>query len=123
MSNLEKIESDTKDVDLSSFVNYRNLKKPFSVFLFSVFFIALSFTIFPNTLFSSLDRFINYRYSYIDNQSGIVFEILPGNYETFKGDKVNVTIKIKSNKPDLKIDEIEFYTKQFYLLQTLLLAK
>ncbi len=113
LSNLEKIDSETRNVDLSSFINYRNLKKPFSVFLLSVFFIVLSFTIIPNTLFSSLGRFINYRYSYIDNQFGIVFEISPGNYETFKGDKVNVSIKIKSNKPDLKINEIEFYTKQF----------
>jgi hypothetical protein len=112
LSNLEKIDSETKDVNLSSYISYKKLKKPFLVFLFSVLFILLSFTIFPNSLFSSLDRLLNYRYSFIDNTMGIVFEISPGNYETFKGDKVNVTIKIKSNKPDLKIDEIEFYAKQ-----------
>lgn len=113
LSNLEKIDSETRDVDLSSYINYRNLKKPFLIFLFSIFIIFLSFAIFPGKLFSSLDRFINYKYSYIDNTLGIAFEILPGNYETFKGDNVNVTIKIKSNKPDLKIDEIEFFVKQY----------
>jgi hypothetical protein len=113
LSNLEKTDSETGDVDLSSFVKYKNLGKPFIVFLFSVFFIALSFTVFPGALFSSLERLINYKYSYIDNKLGIAFEISPGNYETFKGDRVNVSIKIKSNKAGLKIDDIEFYTKQF----------
>lgn len=113
LANLEKTDSEIGNVNLSSFINYNNLKKPFSTFLFSVFIVVLSFVIFPNALFSSLDRFINYKFSYIDNIYGIAFEITPGNYETFKGDRVNVTIKIKSNKPDLKIDEIEFYTKQF----------
>jgi hypothetical protein len=113
LSNLEKIDTETKDLDLSSFLKYGNLKKQFSILLFSVFFIVLSFTVFPSSLFSSLERLINYRYSYIDNIYGISFEITPGNYETFKGDKVNVTVKIKSNKPDLKIEKIEFYTKQY----------
>ena len=63
LSNLEKTESETKDVNLSSFVNYKNLKKPFIMFLLSVFFIMLSFTVFSNSLFSSLDRLMNYRYS------------------------------------------------------------
>ncbi|MFA5405118.1 MAG: DUF4175 family protein [Ignavibacteria bacterium] len=113
LANLEKVDSETGKVNLSSFINYKNLKKTFFIFLFTVFFIALSFIVFPHSLFSSLDRFINYKYSYIDNKFGIAFEITPGNYETFKGDKINVTIKIKSNKPDLKIDEIEFFTKQY----------
>ncbi|MCX6163256.1 MAG: hypothetical protein NTU73_00055 [Ignavibacteriae bacterium] len=113
LANLEKIDSETGSVNLSSFINYKNLRKPFSIFLLSVLVTVLSFTFFPNLLFSSLDRFVNYKYSYIDNIYGIAFEITPGNYETFKGDKVNVTIKIKSNKPDLKIEEIEFFTKQF----------
>jgi hypothetical protein len=113
LANLEKVDTATSNINLSSFVKYKNLKKPFFIFLFSVFFIILSFTVFSNTLFSSLDRFINYKYSYIDNKYGIAFEISPGNYETFKGDKVNVIIKIKSNKLDFKIDEIEFYTKQY----------
>jgi hypothetical protein len=112
LSNLEKIDNETKDINLSSYINYNKLKKTVFVFLFSVLFIVLSFTIFPNSLFSSLDRLLNYRYSFIDNNSGIAFEISPGNYETFKGDKVNITIKVKSNKPDLKIDGIEFFTKQ-----------
>lgn len=113
LSNLEKIDTDTKDVNLSSFLKYGNLKKQFTILLFSILFIALSFTVFPSSLFSSLERLINYKFSYIDNKYGIAFEITPGNYETFKGDKVNIMINIKSSKPDLKIDEIEFYTKQY----------
>ena len=113
LANLEKVDSNTGNLDLSSFVKFKNLKKPFFVFLLSVFIIGLSFTIFPNALFGSFERLVNYKYSYIDNKYGIAFEITPGNYETFKGDKVNVSIKIKSTKPDLKIDEIEFYTKQY----------
>lgn len=113
LANLEKTKSETEDVNLSSFVEYKNLKKPFFTFLLSVLVIILSFIVFPNTLFSSLDRFINYKYSYIDNKYGIAFEISPGNYETYKGDKVNIFIKVKSNKPDLKIEEIEFFTKQY----------
>jgi hypothetical protein len=113
LANLEKMNSETESVNLSSFVKYKNLRKLFSAFLFSIVIIVISFTIFPNALFSSLDRLINYRYSFIDNKYGIAFEITPGNYETFKGDKVNVTIRVKSNKPDLKIEELEFYTKQF----------
>lgn len=113
LANLEKVDNNTGNLDLSSFVKFKNLKKPFSVFLLSVFIIGLSFIIFPNALFGSFERLVNYKYSYIDNKYGIAFEITPGNYETFKGDKVNVSIKIKSTKSDLKIDEIEFYTKQY----------
>jgi hypothetical protein len=112
LANLEKVNNSVSGINLSSFVNYKNLKKPFSIFLLSVFITGLCFTVFPNALFGSFDRLINYKYSYIDNKYGIAFEITPGNYETFKGDKVNVSVKIKSTKPDLKIDEIEFYTKQ-----------
>ncbi len=111
LANLIKINSETENLNLSSFINYKNLKKPFFIFLFSVFIVGLSFSIFPNTLFSSFDRLINYKYSFIDNKFGIAFEITPGNYETFKGDKVNVSIKVLSNKQDLKIDEIEFFVK------------
>lgn len=112
LANLEKTNSETENINLSSFINYKNLKKPFSIFLFSIFIVFLSFIIFPNSLFSSFGRLMNYRYSYIDNQYGIAFEITPGNFETFKGDKVNVSIRVKSNKPDLKVEEIEFFTKQ-----------
>jgi chromosome segregation ATPase len=113
LANLEKTNSETEKINLSSFISYKNLKNSFSVFLLSAFIIFLSFFVFPNVLSGSLDRFIHYRYSYIDNQFGIAFEISPGNYETFKGDRVNVTIKVKSNKPGLKVDEIEFFIKQF----------
>lgn len=112
LANLEKTESDTGSVNLSSFIRYKNLKKAFISFLVLIIVIVSGFMAFPGSLFGSLERFINYKYSYIDNIYGIAFEISPGNCETFKGDKVNVTIKVKSNKPDLKIDEIEFFTKQ-----------
>ncbi|MBI5404025.1 MAG: hypothetical protein HY959_11545 [Ignavibacteriae bacterium] len=110
---LGKVNNTASGINLSSFVSYKKLKKQFSFFLLSVFITGLSFAIFPNALPGSLERLVNYKYSYIDNSYGIAFEITPGNYETFKGDRVNVAIKIKSTKPDLKIDEIEFYTKQF----------
>lgn len=113
LANLEKINNITTGVNLSSFISFKNLKKTFFVLLFSILTVALSFIIFPNALSGSFERLVNYKYSYIDNKYGIAFEIIPGNYETFKGDKVNVSIKIKSTKPDLKIDEIEFYTKQY----------
>lgn len=113
IANLENINSKTRDINLSSFIGYRNLRKTFYFFLFILLFTGLSFGIFQNTLFSSLNRLINYNYTYIDNEYGIAFEISPGNHETFKGDRVNVTIKVKSTRPDLKIEEIEFYTKQY----------
>lgn len=112
LANLEKTESDTRNVDLSSFVKYKNLKTPVTVLILSVFIAALSSVIFPSAIFGSMERLLNYKYSYIDNQLGIAFEITPGNYETFKGDKVNVSIKVKSTKPDFKVKELDFYTKQ-----------
>ena len=113
LANLEKTNQKTENINLSSFIHYGILKKPFYIFLLAIFISGLSFGIFPATLFGSLERLINYRYSYIDNTLGIAFEITPGNVETFKGDKVNITIKVKSTKSDFKTDEIEFYTKQY----------
>jgi len=112
LANLDRISNGTREIDLSSFVKFKRLKNPFIIFIVSVFIIGFGFTLFPGSLFGSLERIVNYNYSYIDNKYGIAFEITPGNFETFKGDRVNVSVKIKSTKPDLKIEEIEFYTKQ-----------
>ena len=111
-ANLDYVDNRTRKINLSSFISFKNLKRLLLVLIISTLFYTLSFFIFPSTLLSSVNRIINYEYSFIDNELGIIFNISPGDVETIKGCNVDIAIKINSNKPDLRIDEIKFFTKE-----------
>lgn len=102
----------TDNIDLSSVISFDKLKKPFYLLLASLLLYAASFSIFPDTMFGSVKRILNYNYNYLDGSLGITFVITPGDIEIEKGGKVNVTVSLNSTKAGFKADEIEFYTKQ-----------
>jgi hypothetical protein len=112
LANLEKTGKNIEDTNLSGFISYKNLRKKFIALSSGIFIFVLSLIIFHSALFASLNRIINFKYNFINNDYGISFEINPGNIETFKGGSVNINIKVTSNKEDLKIDEIDFITKE-----------
>ncbi len=111
-ANLDYVNNRSKNLNFSSFISYKNLRRLLSILIISALFYALSFFIFPSTLLSSVNRIINYEYSFINNELGIIFNVSPGDIETVKGSNVDIEIKINSNKPDLRIDEIKFFTKE-----------
>jgi chromosome segregation ATPase len=112
MANLEKTDENTSGTNFLDFVSFAKLKKVSITLIITIVVFALSLTIFQSSLFASLNRIVNYKYNFINNEYGIAFEITPGNMETFKGNSVNVNINITSNKETLKIDDIDFITKE-----------
>lgn len=112
LANLVKAEENTKSTNLTNYISFIKLKKIIVTFVISVFAFALSLLIFQSTLFASFNKIINYKYNFINNEYGIAFEITPGNVDTYAGSNVSVNIKVTSNKEDLKIDEIDFYTNE-----------
>lgn len=109
---LEQIKERTGGVDLSSFIVFRKLYKTMNILLVSILVYILSFAFFPDSLFSSLNRLYNFNYEFITNEYGISFIIEPGDTEVLRGDNLSITIKFKSIKPDLKIDEINFHSEE-----------
>ncbi len=102
------------DLDLGSVVDFSRLKKPVLVLLAAILINVISFSIFPSQMFASVKRIVNHNFEFIDNEHGITFEVFPGDAEVAAGDKLNVIVTVSSNKPEynIKIDELEFYTKQ-----------
>ncbi len=111
-ADIVEIDETAANIELGSVINFGKLKKPFLVFIASILVYVISFSIFPSTMFGSVKRIINYNYNYIDNELGISFDVIPGDVEISKGEKVDVIINVNSNKSDFRPDEIEFYTKQ-----------
>jgi hypothetical protein len=102
----------TDNVELDSFIPFKRLNRYLYVIAgIWVLFIA-SFLIFPSEIYGSMNRIINYQYNFIDNEYGIYFEVHPGNIEIPQGESMEITIFVKSNREDLKIDEIDFFTKE-----------
>ncbi|HEY5534984.1 MAG TPA: DUF4175 family protein [Ignavibacteria bacterium] len=115
IANLQETESRAKGINFSSFIPYNAFKKLSVIFAGILFLFIISFAVFPSSLFSSLNRLLNYNFNFIDGEYGIVFDIQPGNIESFKGENVEVKIRVIPNKPGLKIDEINFITKNVTL--------
>lgn len=111
-ADINETNNAAQSVDLGSVINFANLKKPFLTFIAILLLYAVTFAIFPGTMFGSVKRIVNYNLAYLDNDLGISFEVLPGDSEISKGEKLDVIVSITSNKPDFRADEIEIYTKQ-----------
>jgi hypothetical protein len=110
-ASIEDTEIRTRGISFTSFIPYEILKR-LALFVSGIAIIyVISFSVFPSSLFSSLNRLLNYNFAFIDGEYGIDFDVQPGNVESFKGDKVTVKIKVIPNKPGLKIDELNFTTK------------
>lgn len=109
-ASLEAEKNKTQNINFNSTIPY-NIFRKLLLFLTGIIFIyVITFLFFPSALSSSLNRIINYKFNFI-GEYGIKFDIQPGNIESFKGDKVLVKIKVIMNKPGLKINELNFYTK------------
>ena len=111
-ANLDHINSTSRDINFSSLISYKKLKSLAIALIVSVLLYTLGFLIFPTSLLSSVNRIINYEYNFLNNEYGIIFEIIPGDIEIPKDSDVEISIKIRTNKPDLKINEIIFHTKE-----------
>ena len=111
-ADIDEINDRTSKLDLASVIDFGKLKKLAYILIGAIILNALTFSIFPSQMFGSVKRIVNYNFNYIDNEFGITFDIHPGDTDVSKGEKVFVTINVNSTKPDYKIDELEFYTKQ-----------
>ncbi|MBK8549611.1 MAG: hypothetical protein IPL53_00595 [Ignavibacteria bacterium] len=111
-ADIEDINTRAGRLNLASIIDFGKLKKTAYILIASVLLYIISFSIFPSQMFGSVKRIINYNFNYIDNEFGITFDILPGDADISKGEKVFVTVMVNSTKPDFKIEEIEFFTKQ-----------
>ena len=114
-ANLDHINSTSRGINFSSLISYKKLKSLAIALIVSVLLYTLGFLIFPTSLLSSVNRIINYEYNFLNNEYGIIFEIIPGDIEIPKDSDVEISIKIRTNKPDLKINEIIFHTKEITL--------
>ncbi|MEO8211177.1 MAG: DUF4175 family protein, partial [bacterium] len=117
----ELIDADIRDIDkragsinFNSVIDFRNLRKLILILAASILLYIISFAIFPSAMFGSVKRILNYNYNFINNDLGITFNMIPGDVEIAKGEKVNVTININSTNENFnsEINEIEFFTKQ-----------
>lgn len=102
----------TDKYDLTSAVTFDGLKKTAFILAAAVLLSAISFSVFPSAMSGSLKRILNYNYNYIDSSLGISFAVSPGDIEISSGEKVSISIKINSTKPDFKPEEIEFFVKE-----------
>lgn len=110
-ANIEEVHSSSERVDFTDYISFKSLKKPFIIFLSAVFVWGLSLAIFPQTMFGSMNRLVNYNYNFLLNDLGIAFIITPGNVEVSKGENVNVKVLISSTKP-ISINEITLVQKE-----------
>jgi DNA repair exonuclease SbcCD ATPase subunit len=111
-ANLENIDKRSRGINFSSFIPFKFLKKLSIVLVASFVFYSICFAIFPDTMFGSLKRLVNYQYNFINGEYGIIFEIEPGDTEVVKGERVDVSILVKANKEGLDIKNLKFYTKE-----------
>ncbi|MBS1516541.1 MAG: hypothetical protein JSS91_00465 [Bacteroidetes bacterium] len=109
---IKSIESIAGKKDLSSFINFSSLKKLLLILLSLIVFISAAFLVFPKTLTGSVKRIINHNFSFLDNDMGIKFDVIPGDVEISAGENVIVGVNINSTSGDLKIREIDLFTKQ-----------
>lgn len=111
-ANLEKVNERSNSLNFSSFIPFSNLKKLSGILAGSFLLYIIVFALFPATMFGSLNRLVNYQYNFINGDYGIVFEIEPGDAEVVKGERVDVSILVKTNKEGLDIRNINFITKE-----------
>lgn len=104
--NLLQVNDNIKNKDLTTFINYKEIKNKLFILLGVAVIYALSFTFFGNDLNAAYFRLVNYQYNFINNEYGIYFEVTPGNTEIVKGGEAEIKVVLKSNKPDLKVEEI-----------------
>ncbi|HEX2786935.1 MAG TPA: DUF4175 family protein [Ignavibacteria bacterium] len=104
--NLLQVNDNIKNKNLASFINYKSLRNKFFVLLSVGVIYVLSFAFFGNDLNAAYFRLVNYQYSFINNEYGIYFEVTPGSVEIVKGGEAEIKVTLKSNKPDLKVEEI-----------------
>jgi len=109
---LRSINEIAGEKDLSSFIKFSSLKKLFLIFLSVLVFIVSAFLIFPGNLNGAVKRIVNHNYNFLDNDTGISFEIIPGDIEISAGENVIVGVTINSTSEELNIKEINLFTKQ-----------
>jgi len=110
-ANIEEVYSVSERIDFTNYVSFKSLKRPFVIFLSAIFIWALSLGIFPQTMFGSMNRLVNYNYNFLLNDLGIAFIVTPGNVEVSKGENVNIKVLISSTKP-VDISEITLVKKE-----------
>lgn len=119
---MESIQTRYYKRNLASHIPYRQIKNLFFKLIAAVLVIILSFAIFPDSLISSFNKFLNYNYEYINDTDGILFEFEPGDVNVVKGGSAVLTVKIKSTNKNFKAGHLgmifETYTYDGELLNT-----
>ncbi|MBN1633069.1 MAG: DUF4175 family protein [Ignavibacteria bacterium] len=108
--------------NLTSHISFGQIKRLFFKLLAAVIIIVLSFAVFPGSLKSSLNKFLNYNYEYINDTDGILFEFEPGDVKVLKGGSLVISVKIKSTNENFIADSLnlffETYSYDNELIQT-----
>jgi hypothetical protein len=109
---LFQLEQKTHGRDFKSVIDASGIKQQV-VNLFAIAAVFASLLIFFNSTFgSSLNRLINYSYTYIDNTLGIAYDIRPGNADIAKGESIDIKASITFNDPAYQTGEINFYVRE-----------
>lgn len=93
----DKIYDKVKDLDFSSVIDTRLLKKRFRVLLILSIASVLLFSA-SNDMRASIARLINYSVEYAEPMK-FRFVIEPGNYKAVKGEEINISIKTTGEGP------------------------
>jgi len=99
--------------DLTAHIPFNLIKRLSFRMIVAMIIIILSFAIFPGPLLSSLSKFLNYNYEYINDSVGILFEIEPGNAEVVKGGNLLISVKLKSTDESFRADTLTLYFQTY----------
>jgi hypothetical protein len=113
IAGMEAIKSGYYSRNLSSYIPYTEIRSLFFKLIAAVLVIILSFIIFPGSLMSSFNKFLNYNYEYINDTDGILFEFEPGDIKVLKGGSAILTVKIKSTNENFKADSLNLFFETF----------
>lgn len=109
---LLQLEQKTHGRSFTSVIDGRDIKRYLTVLISLLVIFASLLLIFPNTFAASLNRLLNYGYTYIDNTLGIAYDIKPGSIEIAKGETVDIYTRVMFNDPNYETGEIKFYIRE-----------
>jgi hypothetical protein len=115
ISNLKKAGEKYSPFNLANFIPFDKIKRKLLVPFSLIVIISFLFILFPNSLFPSLKKFINYNLEYLPDGTGISFEVIPGNTKAVIGSNVQVYVKIVSDNDNFNATNLKLSCKRLDL--------
>ncbi len=112
----KKVYERIKNLDFQKLVNFERVKKILPYFA-AITIVCFAIILFIPGMNSASQRIINFNEEFVPPPK-FIFEINPGNKEITKGDKLEISVKIKGTKPNSvylasrKEEEAEFQKQQ-----------